>query len=119
MKQRENWYIIGEKDATGLYCLKRKAWEWRSEEYKQGFTVAIFFNKIHEFEGRYEFIMNGTPIAILNKATARIKGLENVQTDDIKKEDCADCGNPIEGEPIYWMGTSARCKNCHEKRMKE
>jgi len=30
---------------------------------------------------------------------------------------CADCGQPIEGEPIYWMGTSARCIPCHTERM--
>lgn len=82
-KQRENWYIVGEKDGNEQYCIKRKAWEWRSEEYKQGFTVAIIFTKIHEFKGRYEFIMNGIPIAILNKATARIRGLDKVLTDDI------------------------------------
>lgn len=85
-KQRENWYIVGEKDGNGQYCLKRKAWEWHSEEYKQGFTVAIIFTKIHEFKGRYEFIMNGIPIAILNKATARIRGLDKIQPDDIENK---------------------------------
>jgi hypothetical protein len=82
-KQRENWYIMGEKDPQGQYCLKRKAWEWRSEEYKQGFTVAICFNKIHEYASRYEFVRDGIPIAILNKATARIKELDKVQAYDI------------------------------------
>ena len=86
-KQRENWYIMGEKDPQGQYCLKRKAWEWHSEEYKQGFTVAIFFNKIHEFEGRYEFIRNGTPIAILNKSMARIRNLDKVDPHDITKQE--------------------------------
>lgn len=85
MKQRENWYISGEKDPQGQYCLKRKAWEWRSEEYKQGFTVAIVFNTIQEFETRYEFLRNGAPIAILNKVTARIRGIENVDAHDLTK----------------------------------
>lgn len=30
---------------------------------------------------------------------------------------CADCGDPIEGTPIYWCGTSARCQTCHQERM--
>lgn len=30
---------------------------------------------------------------------------------------CADCGQPVEGEPIIWMGTSPRCESCHKKRM--
>lgn len=34
-------------------------------------------------------------------------------------EYCADCGMPIEGTAIYWMGTSARCNICHHKRMEE
>lgn len=83
MQQRENWLIAGEKEADGQYCLKRKAWEWKSEEYKQGFTVAVFFDKLHESAVRYEFIKNGHPIAILNKATARILGLDKVHPDDI------------------------------------
>ena len=33
--------------------------------------------------------------------------------------DCADCGKKIEGKPIYWCGTSARCQACHHKRMHE
>lgn len=35
------------------------------------------------------------------------------------KDDCADCGKPIKGEPIYFMGTSARCQKCHDKRMRD
>jgi hypothetical protein len=94
-KQRENWYIMGEKDPTGLYAIKRKAWEWRSDEYKQGFTVAISFNKIHEFNGRYEFIRNGTPIAILNKATARINGLDKVLPYDIVNKKQPDANSEL------------------------
>jgi len=83
MQQRENWLIAGKKEADGQYCLKRKAWEWKSEEYKQGFTVAVFFDKLHEYAVRYEFIKNGCPIAILNKATARINGLEHIHPSDL------------------------------------
>ncbi|MDD5454019.1 MAG: hypothetical protein PHW62_00765 [Candidatus Ratteibacteria bacterium] len=82
--QKENWYIAAEKDTDGLYCLKKKAREWIRKKNKQGFTLAIFFHKIHEYKARYEFIRNDTPIAILNKVTAQIRDLDKVQADDIE-----------------------------------
>ena len=30
---------------------------------------------------------------------------------------CKDCGEDIEGEPAFFMGTSARCRKCHDRRM--
>ena len=45
------------------------------------------------------------------------KGLRDRSKKSIAPEDCADCGKPIKGKPIYFMGTSARCEACHEKRM--
>lgn len=32
---------------------------------------------------------------------------------------CADCGEDKDETPIYWMGTSARCSECHSKRMND
>jgi hypothetical protein len=31
---------------------------------------------------------------------------------------CAECGLPTL-DPVYFMGTSGRCPDCHEKRMAE
>lgn len=36
----------------------------------------------------------------------------------IKDIDCGDCGQ-ITDKPVYFMGTSARCPDCHDKRMKK
>lgn len=36
--------------------------------------------------------------------------------DKLFNVDCADCGKPTD-KPTYWMNTSARCKECHNKRM--
>ena len=35
-----------------------------------------------------------------------------------KNPDCANCGKPTKA-PIYWCGTSARCCECHTKRITE
>jgi hypothetical protein len=37
----------------------------------------------------------------------------------MENPDCVDCGKQIKGKPIYGAGTSARCAECHKKRMEE
>lgn len=37
----------------------------------------------------------------------------------VENPDCADCGKKIQGEPIYFMGSSARCQSCHAKRLED
>lgn len=83
-QQRENWEITNTKDQTGLYALKRKAWEWRDEECIKSFSVAILFHEIHEYKKQYIFVRNGISMAILNKATARINNLSLIDKKDIK-----------------------------------
>lgn len=52
--------VLYEKDTTGLYALKKLAKRGKS------FTVAILFDKVHEYSKRYEFACNDAVTAILS-----------------------------------------------------
>lgn len=52
---------------------------------------------------------NGKPESVIIQVIA-----QDVKV--LKDEYCADCGKKT-AAPIYWCGTSARCPDCHAKRM--
>lgn len=73
---KEKW-VLYEKDTTGQYALKRLAKRGKS------FTVAVLFDKVHEYSKRYEFVCNGAVTAILFKETAEVVDISNVLKEDI------------------------------------
>lgn len=77
-ERKENWYLLG-KDPDGLYCLRR------SVDYGKSFSAAIFFDKIHEYNTRYELLRREFVIAVLYKKTARVNGISAVEESDIKE----------------------------------
>lgn len=90
-QQKENWQL-NPKDSTGMYCLQRMAWGWRTNseknpaEYFKTFTVSVFFDKIHEYPGRYEIIQNNHVVAVVNKLTARINNLSKIEPEDLQQQ---------------------------------
>lgn len=73
---RRNWYLHG-KDTDRLYCIKQDA------NHGKSFSAAIFFDKMHDYQHRYELLRNGAVIAILFKENARIVGAHKMEDTDV------------------------------------